>query len=268
METARILIVEDEFLAAQGIQADLEKIGHIWAGTAKTGPEALELVRKYQPDLVLMDIRLEGSPWDGIETAERILSYRRIPVVFLTSLTADEVFEQAIKIAQDGFLSKSVTAIPLKRAIQLALFRKIDQQNDNSTFKGNSISLNGKLYVKNNDSAIVAFDPLQVTYIKAENQYSQIFLKSNKKVTCKLNIKAILELFNIYGLNTLFYRVHKSYVVGLNHIEEIRGTKVILPELAPNLDAESEISIGRKPEFKAIKNLLPILQNRSPKSNQ
>ena len=71
MKPANILIVEDEFILASDLGLRLRDLGYAVAGVAATGADALALAERHRPDLVLMDIRLQG-PMDGIATALEI----------------------------------------------------------------------------------------------------------------------------------------------------------------------------------------------------
>lgn len=73
MPETKILIVEDEKILAMGLKKKLEKLGYLVTDLASSGAEAIESVKKVQPDLVLMDIVLKGA-MDGIETAEFVVN--------------------------------------------------------------------------------------------------------------------------------------------------------------------------------------------------
>jgi YesN/AraC family two-component response regulator len=68
---ARIVICEDEVLIAKDLESRLKTIGYTIVGKATSGEKALELVEQHQPDLVMMDIFIQGE-MDGIEAAEII----------------------------------------------------------------------------------------------------------------------------------------------------------------------------------------------------
>ena len=71
MTAPRILIVEDDLVVARDIQNHLTRIGHTVVGLVARGEDALPLAIQSQPDLVLMDIRLDGGI-DGIDAAQQI----------------------------------------------------------------------------------------------------------------------------------------------------------------------------------------------------
>ena len=80
MNPVRILVVEDEGAVGRDIQKTLIRFGYSVGDIARTGSEALEMVRRIDPDLVIMDIRLAGA-MDGIETAESIRSSYGKPII-------------------------------------------------------------------------------------------------------------------------------------------------------------------------------------------
>lgn len=81
---AKILVVEDERITAEDIKRSLEKAGYNVPVIVSTGEDAVKFSEKYKPDLVLMDIVLEGNI-DGIEAAETIRTKFDIPVIYLTA---------------------------------------------------------------------------------------------------------------------------------------------------------------------------------------
>jgi CheY-like chemotaxis protein len=111
---ARLLIVEDESVAAWYLQEALENMGHDVLGSVASGEEALELAEETRPELVLMDIRLEGE-MDGIAAAEHIYSRFDIPVIYLTAHADDGTLTRAIaprfSFSASQFLPKYQDAI-------------------------------------------------------------------------------------------------------------------------------------------------------------
>ncbi|HEQ72049.1 MAG TPA: response regulator, partial [Spirochaetia bacterium] len=84
MTKPRVLVVEDEGLVALELKEALSKMGYGVSNVVSSGNEALDSVVADCPDLILMDIRLDG-PLDGIETARRIKEICNIPVIYLTA---------------------------------------------------------------------------------------------------------------------------------------------------------------------------------------
>ncbi|MER2601644.1 MAG: GAF domain-containing protein, partial [Candidatus Competibacter phosphatis] len=121
MKPAHILIVEDEFILASDLGLRLRDLGYAVAGTAATGADALALVDHRHPDLVLMDIRLQGS-MDGIAAALEIRRRWRLPVVFLTAHDDDTL--QRAKLAEPfGYILKPFEDRELRTLIEIALYK-------------------------------------------------------------------------------------------------------------------------------------------------
>ncbi len=116
---SKILIVEDEVMVQTFLKSNLSKHYEI-AGTAVSGEEAIDLVAKHQPDIVLMDINLEGK-MDGIEAAQKISEENDVAILFLTSRTDDDTVERAKMIKPFGYISKPVDFNVLKSNIDIAL---------------------------------------------------------------------------------------------------------------------------------------------------
>src|SRR4051812_34960318 len=85
--SARILIVEDESIVQLDLQNRLERLGYAVVGVASRGEEAIAKAVELGPDLVLMDVSLDG-PMDGIEAARQIRAVRNTPVLYVTAYAA------------------------------------------------------------------------------------------------------------------------------------------------------------------------------------
>ena len=123
---ANLMIVEDEAIVAEEIKITLEGIGYFVTSIVKTGKSAIEKAEQDRPDVILMDIRLEGQI-DGIEAAERIRSRFGIPVIFLTAYADEEKLDRAKLTLPFGYLIKPIQTRDLKVTIEMTLYTaKID----------------------------------------------------------------------------------------------------------------------------------------------
>src|SRR5918911_1483523 len=124
----RILVAEDETIIRLDLCQLLEAAGHEVVAEARDGEEAVELARRAQPDLAIMDVKMPRL--DGIEAARRILDERPIPIVMLTAygeeaeslaeaLAARKVIERAkgLLMAKEN-LSEDEAFSRLRRASQ------------------------------------------------------------------------------------------------------------------------------------------------------
>jgi CheY-like chemotaxis protein len=119
---ADILVVEDEVVIAMEIEASLQQLNYHIAGSVPSGEEALHLVTEKKPDIVLMDIGLQGN-MDGIATADKLYRLFRIPVIFLTGRMDSDILEKALKSQPFGYLVKPVGTGELSAAIEIALYK-------------------------------------------------------------------------------------------------------------------------------------------------
>ncbi|MGD8623906.1 MAG: PAS domain S-box protein [Anaerolineae bacterium] len=128
MSLARILIVEDEFITAQGLQRSLMRLGYEAEEIATSGEEAVDRARELRPDLVLMDIML-GGEMDGIKAAEKIRTEFGIPIVYLTALDDKETLARAKRTEPLGYLLKPFGTKMLQSTLEMALYKHRAETN-------------------------------------------------------------------------------------------------------------------------------------------
>ncbi len=121
-EAIKILIVEDEQIVAVAIEGHLQRLGYQVVGNATSGADACEKATELEPELVLMDIRIEG-PMDGIEAARRIRESRDVPVVFLTAYSDVDTLERAKDVEPYGYIVKPFDPKDLHTTIEMALHK-------------------------------------------------------------------------------------------------------------------------------------------------
>ncbi|GAB6038317.1 hypothetical protein JCM15519_28760 [Fundidesulfovibrio butyratiphilus] len=94
MSMPRVMIVEDEAVSAMAMQSMVKKLGCLVCGCVPTGEEALEVAAAQHPDVILMDVRLEGR-LDGIETTSRIKKMGDVPVIYITAFSDSATRDRA-----------------------------------------------------------------------------------------------------------------------------------------------------------------------------
>ncbi|MHA1395948.1 MAG: response regulator, partial [Promethearchaeota archaeon] len=132
MDNFKILIVEDDALVAEDIKLILQNSRHSVTSIATSGQEALIKAKKDSPDLVLMDIVLEGK-MDGIETAHKIHTHFDIPVVYITAYSGKDTLEAAKLTKPYGYLIKPINEKELLIAIEIALNKYREKKNIEET---------------------------------------------------------------------------------------------------------------------------------------
>ena len=115
----RVLLVDDEPLVRSGLAAILGAHGEVdVVGEASDGTEVRPAVRRLQPDLVMMDVRMPQM--DGIEATSQLvaLGTARPKILILTTFESDDYVYQALKAGADGFLLKRARPEQLLHAVR------------------------------------------------------------------------------------------------------------------------------------------------------
>ena len=117
----RILIVEDNIIIGSGIKYNLIDVGYEVVDMVKSGNDAIKRAKKLKPDLILMDIKLEGKI-DGIQAALVITKKLKIPIVYLSAYADDdEIMKRALGTQPFGYLSKPFNIKELQNIIETSL---------------------------------------------------------------------------------------------------------------------------------------------------
>ena len=131
----RILVVEDERIIALNLKENLESLGYTVVEIAASGEKAVTKARELYPDLVLMDIWLQGD-MDGISAAQQIWDELQIPVIYLTGHSDKITLERAKVTAPFGYILKPVNEQQLSVAIEIALQRYEREQFLSAVLRG------------------------------------------------------------------------------------------------------------------------------------
>lgn len=121
-QQVNILVVEDDPNVSIVLTARLQSLGYRICGTAETGLEAIRGVYRHHPDLITMDILLKGE-MTGIEAAAKIAEQSDVPIIYMTCLSDQNVFERAIQTNPYGFIVKPYDINELRSAIEIAVVK-------------------------------------------------------------------------------------------------------------------------------------------------
>ncbi|WP_371367936.1 putative transcriptional regulatory protein pdtaR [Sporomusa rhizae] len=121
MDALRIVIADNESIIRMDLKELLEEAGHTVVGEAADGVKAVELARKFHPDLVIMDIKMPEM--DGITAAKIISNEKLAPVLLLTAFSQKEIVEKAKDSGVLAYLVKPVKEANLFPAMEIALSR-------------------------------------------------------------------------------------------------------------------------------------------------
>lgn len=117
----RALVVEDEALIRLDIVETLTDAGIDVVGEASNGEDAIEKAKEFEPDVVVMDVKMPGM--DGITAAEQILANRTCAVVMLTAFSQSELVERARDAGAMAYVVKPFTPADLIPAVEIAVSR-------------------------------------------------------------------------------------------------------------------------------------------------
>jgi len=219
MDKIRVLIVEDKLLIAEDIAARLRKHEMAIAGICPSGEEAIQLMLSAMPDLVLMDIELEGA-MDGISTAQLIHQQYDVPIIYLSDYTDPKTIGRAKKTQPANYLTKPFNEADLVRAIDLA-FSNANSKNIRSASPLNK----NYIFLRTENQVFVKFLLNDILYLKAGRAYCNV-VTTNQVYTLSTSMNHVQEQLNPSD----FIKVHRSHVVNVNRITSLEGNVIKIGE--------------------------------------
>jgi response regulator NasT len=120
--TNSIVIVDDDPIIRMDIREMLEEEGYEVSGEARNGEEAIELVARLKPDLVIMDVKMPVM--NGIKAAQIIRKLHDSSILLLTAYSQRELVQDAREAGVAAYLVKPVSEEDLIPAVEIALSQK------------------------------------------------------------------------------------------------------------------------------------------------
>ena len=160
MSSIKVLIIEDDDVTALNLKMSLEKQGYEVIALADNSVSSRNKIKVYNPDIVLIDIALEGND-DGIQIARFIREKMPRPFIFLTAHSESSMLAKAKQTEPYGYIVKPFDPVNLHTTIQMALYRFEEEQKRNSDMndlKNTQVHLEKLLYAKKlSDQPIIEF---------------------------------------------------------------------------------------------------------------
>lgn len=160
MSSTKVLIIEDDDVTALNLKMSLEKLGYEVIALADNSVSSRNKIKVYNPDIVLIDIALEGND-DGIQIARFIRDKMPRPFIFLTAHSESSMLAKAKQTEPYGYIVKPFDPVNLHTTIQMALYRFEEEQKRNSDMnelKNTQAHLEKLLYAKKlSDEPIIEF---------------------------------------------------------------------------------------------------------------
>ena len=132
-ENIKVLVAEDDYLVGEEIQRELRTAGFEVVADANNGREAVDLTKRLNPDVVLMDIQMPVL--DGLSAAREIQRDYPTPVVILTAHESEDLVEEASHAGVGAYITKPPERNEIHRAISIAMARHRDLMTIRSLYE-------------------------------------------------------------------------------------------------------------------------------------
>ncbi|MEK6492504.1 LytTR family DNA-binding domain-containing protein [Myroides odoratimimus] len=212
----KCLVVDDEPLARKAIIDYIAKIDFLKVeGSCSSAIEALDVIQNNSYDLLFLDINMPYLT--GVEFLESI---KQPPLVIFTTAYSEHALD-GFRLQVVDYLLKPIS---FKRFYQAALKAKELFDLRNTDQNEVTTNIDSTVYVKHEDS-FVKIDWNDIMYIEAMQNYLKLHL-NNRCLIIHQTMIAIEELLP----KEHFFRIHKSFLININHIESISGGRVFIKE--------------------------------------
>ncbi len=211
----KIYVVEDEIIQLDDILITIEELNHECVGHSGNPFEALEQIETLKPDVVLMDIHLNGKQ-DGIALARRIKKSTQTPIIYTSSDITKEVIAEAADTNPISYLTKPVANNDLMAALILAEKKVINTEEATSNLNA--------IFIKNKNKLIkITIDSILFAYTDTKN-YCTIVTEDEQKLTVRNSIIGLKQLLT----HTQFIQTHRSYIINWQKVDVFyEGTQSI-----------------------------------------
>jgi DNA-binding LytR/AlgR family response regulator len=199
----KILIVEDQVLIADHIKNILNENQYTQLEIAYKINQAIEKVESFKPDVVLLDINVEGRD-TGIEWAKQHVKEAKI--IFITGQSELSTLQKALEVNPVSYLTKPIRTIDLLAALKL-------------------VSINNKpnhIIIKDGYNE-VKLNMDQILFVKSDKNYIDIQTQE-KKYTVRNTLDNFYKDLDI----TVFCKIHRSYIVNASKIVQKKTNSVII----------------------------------------
>jgi two-component system LytT family response regulator len=217
------------------------------AGTAGAVEEAVSLIDRIQPQLILLDIRLTDGT--GFQILQKIRTYK-YTVIFITAYS--EFAIKAIKLSAIDYILKPINEKEFCQAVERAIenINSSQIQDQVETFFNyyERRTQNRRIVLKTTESISIV-EISDIVYCRSDNTYTTFYLKNKEKILISRPMKEYEEMLSEYG----FFRPHQSFLVNLQYISRLDksdGGFLILKD-----HTEIPVSIRRKSR------LIQVLEN-------
>lgn len=232
-----ILIVEDEQIIAKHLQFLLKGFGYESIDVATDYESAIELLEKNIYHLAIVDIQLSGFK-TGIDIGQYIKDNLQIPFIFLTSHDEIAIVNAALETSPYAFLNKPFQKIAVYTAVNLAIkwFSKA-HSNEEDHHNSAAAVIKDALFIKEKQMFIKILLS-EILFIRSDDNYLELHT-ATKKYTIRETMKNMISQLP----GDTFVRVHKSFIINLNHIAAIDKAHVVINDIEIPITSENRADL-------------------------
>jgi two-component system response regulator LytT len=230
MSKIKVGIVEDEMVIALSIAEALTELGYDVSEVANNYTEALEMISREKPDILLLDIHLSGHK-DGIDVAWKVKKEFNIPFIFLTANADAPTVERAKNVSPNAYLVKPFRKNDLYTSIEMCLHNFSGSGKEAASTEVSNYMINDALFIKQGQY----FHKIkleEILYLESDNIYLNVYIEKGKMLV-RSTLPDYLDLIG----STKFFRVHRSFAVNIDHIQTINSDYLFIQN--------NKIPIGR-----------------------
>ncbi|MEQ6119435.1 response regulator [Reichenbachiella sp. MALMAid0571] len=239
MSKIRILVVEDDPLHMEKLEMAIEQLDYHMISVADNAEEAMRVIRATKPDLILVDINLNGET-DGITLVEKLKDVKLMPVIFTTSYADKETIDRAKVTNPYAYLIKPLELKSLQAAIELAIYNfsndKVQQSpaDDMDFAWEDDVLFKDSFFIKVADRIEkVKYD--EVLWIElAEEKYINI-VTNDKKLRMRCSLRQLKDKIS----SNVLVRVNRTHIANAAKIDSINEGKQTI------IVGGTEIPLGR-----------------------
>lgn len=216
MAKVSILIVEDEAEQAEKLREQLEQLDYKVSGIAHDLTTALGLFYSLQPDLVVVDIYLNGKT-EGITFARKLQENPSAsrPFIFLTAHADMQTFREAKMTLPFSYLLKPFNPLELQYAIELALEKSQEEEQPVSLRSGGYVAKSDILFVKKGH-ALVKIHYDDINLVEVQGKYCKL-VTTQGDFLVQNTLKNLLDTLG----NQSFIKTHRNFLVNIKSIKQV-----------------------------------------------
>lgn len=218
----KFLIIEDELVVAEQIEAQLTDLGYEQVTHASNSIQAESTFVEITPDFLIIDIGLKDSPVDGVALCQRLHDIRQTPSIFLSGYSDDATLAKVKSVPYSNFLVKPCST--------RQLYVSIDQAIDQISKEKNAIPqcrqgiLNDHFFIKANGNIYEKVWIKDLSWVESVRGGVQLFLKSGKSYVLTASLNSFLLQFQHPDL----IRVHRSFLINSSLVTGIKDRSFML----------------------------------------